>query len=79
MYEGKDTLDVMIAIETRGAELNRGNPFKGSLKRVDQLRSRAGFWKALGADNAILSWICYGYDLKFQEEPHELQFPNARS
>ena len=36
-------------------------------------------WKAIGADKTVLSWICYGYELHFDEEPEQFSFPNAQS
>ena len=47
--------------------------------RRDKLRSRLGFWKAIGCDSTILSWIAYGKKLTFYSEPEQLNFPNHHS
>jgi len=78
-YEGQEPEVVMEQIDMRAAELNDGNPFARSELRRDGLRARAGFWKAIGADNATISWICYGYDLQLADTPEQLSFPNAPS
>ena len=78
-YEGVPPEQVMARIAERARVLNRGNPFKETNLRADRLRAEAGMWKAIGADKATLSWICYGYDFKFQEEPGQFTFPNAPS
>ena len=78
-YEGADPKTVMERVTARAAELNKGNPFRESQLRRDQLRRAAGFWKAIGADNAVISWICYGYEVKCESPPENLSFPNAGS
>jgi len=47
------------ALEQRGAELNVNNPSAVSTERRDKLRARLGYWKSIGCDDKILSWIAY--------------------
>ena len=65
-------------IEIRGAAL-KGNPWSHSSQRRDALRGKLGFWKAIGADNTVLSWLAYGKKLKIFEEPEHLSFKNHSS
>ena len=43
------------ALDARGGELNKGNPWASSTAPVDALRKRLGFWKAIGANNSVIS------------------------
>ena len=62
-----------------GQQLNEGNPWSASKERRDRLRQKLGYWKAMGADNTVLSWIAYGVKLEFASEPEHLTFGNHRS
>ena len=64
VYEGLPPEEVMRRVTARAESLNAGNPFRQSIETRDLLRARAGFWKAIGTDNVVLSWICYGYDVR---------------
>jgi hypothetical protein len=80
-YEKKDINSVMSTLEQRGAELNVGNPWADSTDRRDKLRARLGYWKSIGCDDKVLSWIAYGKTLSFHdsEEVQNLAFPNPKS
>ena len=62
-----------------GRGLNTGNPWAQSSSLLDRLRGRIGFWKALGTNRTVLSWIAYGLPLLFQAEPRRLRFKNHAS
>ena len=70
-----DLKEAMAIIQDRGKVLNEGNPWVESKQRRDKLRARLGFWKAIGTDSTVLSWIAYGKKLDFLREPEHLQFP----
>lgn len=59
--------------------MNKQNPWASSTNVRDKLRSRAGWWKAIGADNTVLSWILCGARLPLVEHPLPLQFENHTS
>ena len=63
-------------IQKMGEEFNEGNPWKGSTLIYDQLRARLGFWRAIGASNAVISWLGYGVPMRFVQEPPYFAFPN---
>ena len=69
----------MKLIDARGSALNENNPWANPSKRRDKLRSRLGFWKAIGCDKTVLSWIAYGKKLFFHDEPENLSFRNHSS
>jgi hypothetical protein len=81
VYENMDPDEAMRVIQAKGGELNQGNPWviEGPTLRRDKLRSRLGFWKAIGCDATILSWIAYGKKLSFHSEPEQLSFRNHYS
>jgi hypothetical protein len=60
-----------------GTLLNASNPFttKPATSRW-ALTKRLGFWKAISAQNTYLSWIAYGYQLRFLAEPPQVGFDN---
>ncbi len=61
---------------------NKGNPWsvkEEELQTRDRLRARAGMWKAIGAENTVLSWILFGANLPFAQRPLPLRFPNHLS
>ena len=62
-----------------GAHLNTGNPWTASPDILDRLRGRLGYWKALGANRSVLSWLAYGLPLRFHSEPPHWVFSNHRS
>lgn len=74
-----DDMSLETALSTfleLGNKLNQGNPYSDSTKPVHRLRSRLGWWLALGAGLQPLSWICYGVPLRFYTEPPHYEHPN---
>ena len=69
----------MTRWQEMGMQLNEGNPWHTSTERRDRLRQKLGYWKAMGADNTVLTWIAYGVKLTFAAEPQHLIFRNHRS
>ena len=68
-------LEVIIE---NGEKLNEGNPWAQSDKIYDRLRRELGYWKAMGANNSVLSWLGYGVPMRFIREPKHLAFPNHK-
>jgi hypothetical protein len=62
-----------------GAKLNAENPWGASASALDKVRGKLGYWKALGADATVLSWLAYGIPLRFHTEPPKMFFKNHRS
>ena len=67
------------AWERLGEKLNQGNPWADSTRPEHALKSRMGYWKALGANQAVMSWLGYGLPARFAEEPEHLIFDNHTS
>lgn len=63
------------------ARFNQGNPWARSEEPMtrDRLRARAGWWKAIGADSTVLSWVLCGARLPVIEHPLPLEFRNHPS
>lgn len=78
-YAGKTLSEAKAMVTELGEKLNASNPYKGSDAKTKQLRANIGFWKAIGANNTILSWIGYGVPLRFAEEPPRLEFKPYQS
>ena len=69
--------DAISWVDRAGAALNRGNPFASNPETsLWALPKRVGWWKAIGAPNAVLSWIAYGYQLRFLQTPPRVGFAN---
>lgn len=68
-----ESLDLVFK---RGVFLNRGNPWGNDQRPFSSLRKKLGFWKSIGADNSVLSWISYGFQFRFQREPFRRFFLN---
>ena len=62
-----------------GAHLNLGNPWANSSDPLNSIRSKLGYWKALGASNSVISWLGYGIPLRFASEPQSYFFHNHPS
>jgi hypothetical protein len=71
-------LDAIHEVTTHGKILNTGNPWEGSETVYDNLRSKLGFWKAIGANKSVLSWLAYGVHLPFLHEPKHIYFENHK-
>ena len=59
-----------------GTQFNKGNPYADSPDPVFRLRSRLGFWKALGANKQVLSWLSYGVKNRFFATPPRMEHSN---
>jgi hypothetical protein len=61
----KDSLaEALARLQRLGDQFNQGNPKLLPSVGKDHrnaLRSQLGFWKAIGADSTVLSWIYYGF------------------
>jgi len=72
----EETFDLVCK---RGRELNKGNPWLGDPRPFSSLRKNLGFWKSIGADRTVLSWIAYGVQFRFEKEPRRKFFENPSS
>ena len=77
MYEGLSRLEVLQKVDTLGISLNKGNPYLDDNQPFSSLRKSLGYWKAIGADKSVLSWLAYGYQMKFARHPQRLLFKNS--
>lgn len=77
MYEGLELWEVLRKVESIGHELNMGNPWVEDGRPFSSLRKRLGVWKAIGADRSVLTWIAYGYQMRFARKPRRMSFINA--
>ena len=59
-----------------GIVFNVGNPWASSSVPANALRSKLGFWKTIGANNSVISWLGYGVPSHFVREPPYYVFPN---
>ena len=64
-YEGMSWEMAWHKADSLGAELNTGNPWAEDVAAESHLRSKLGWWKAIGADRTVLSWIAYGVESRF--------------
>jgi len=78
-FVGMPLEEVIKMVEARGARLNQGNVWSESKWPADGLRKQLGFWKAIGCERVILSWLAYGVPLRFAATPHAWKFANHRS
>ena len=65
-------------IEKNGEEWNKENPWAKSTKIYDRLRAKLGYWRAIGASDAVISWLGYGVPIRFVNEPKHIAFKNHR-
>jgi hypothetical protein len=73
---GSSRPEALERLKSEGKRLNIGNPWAGSKLRQDQLRSKLGYWCALGATKSVISWLAYGLNLQFESEPERVAFRN---
>jgi hypothetical protein len=78
-YTGMSCAQAVAHWQELGETLNQGNPWTDSTRPEESLRSRLGFWKALGADSNTLSWICYGIPAPLQSAPPRKWYSNWES
>ena len=78
-FKGMTKEEALKVVRERGGEtLNKGNPWVTSEKVYDRLRAKLGFWKALGANKSVISWLGYGIPMRFQTEPSYKAFKHHR-
>ena len=77
-FHGMTKEEALEVIIVNGEKFNEGNPWADSGKVYDRLRRELGYWKAMGANNSVLSWLGYGIPMRFEREPKHLAFPNHR-
>ena len=78
-YEHMKLDEVITKIFKHGVELNQGNPWVSDSRPFSKLRRRLGFWKSIGCDNSVLSWLSYGYQMRFVNYPRRKLFRNSPS
>ena len=78
-YSGLSLAEGRAKLEQLGSPLNAQNPWLSCTEPRKQLRRNLGFWKAMGANKTVMSWIGYGVPLRFAAEPKRLTFPNHHS
>lgn len=78
-YEGLSLKEAKEKLEKLGQSLNEGNPWKDLTAHHDKLRSRVGFWAAIGTQASVLSFLCYGIPCEPAVQPERLRFPNHSS
>lgn len=75
-YEGCSWEKAGEKIQQQGRLWNQGNPWMNMEGPEYHLKKNIGFWKAIGADKVVLSWIGYGVDMRFYIVPNRVRFPN---
>jgi hypothetical protein len=75
-YSGMNLNVALSSFFDVGRMLNESNPWSNSTLPIHSLVKRLGFWKALGANKQVLSWLAYGLPLRFVVEPPHLDFAN---
>jgi hypothetical protein len=78
-YEGLTLDQALDKLEKLGSDLNEGNPWVNSDDGASQLRKNLGIWKALGANDSVLTWLSRGIQLRFGGTPSQYEFPNPWS
>ena len=78
-YKGMSWKEARQKVEELSAKFNAGNPWADSQDTRDRLRSKAGWWKAIGADETVMSWILCGARLPQIERAWPLEFKNHPS
>ena len=76
-YEGLSWEQAWEKAESLGLKLNEGNPWKDDVSAESHLRSKLGWWKAIGADRTVLSWIAYGVESRFVTPLPRVAFDNV--
>ena len=79
IYENLDRKEVFQRVCKLGQVLNQGNPWLEDTFPFSALRKQLGFWKAIGADKSVLSWLAYGYQFRFAKPVQRKFFKNAKN
>jgi hypothetical protein len=75
-FRGVGLQQALEMIQKSGEAMNSNNPWSLSTNRRDSLRKRLGFWKAIGCNNLILSFLAYGIPLHMSHEPPRSVYSN---
>ena len=78
IYQGSTWEQVWERFLVEGTRLNMGNPWRSEVRPEFHLKKNLGFWKALGSDRTVMSWIGYGVDVNFASTPSPVQFANNK-
>ena len=78
MYEGMSWEQAWEKVNGLGVELNEKNPWADDITAESHLRSKLGWWKAIGADRTVLSWIAYGVESRFVTPLPRVAFDNVQ-
>ena len=76
-FEGLSKEETIQRVTSMGNFLNQGNPWCNDDRPFSRLRKSLGFWKAIGANRSILSWISYGFQMRFARYPQRMMFSNS--
>ena len=68
-YAGLSLAHALKMFSVIGENFNSGNPWESSTCATEALVKRIGFWKAIGADRRVLSWLMFGLPLRFVVTP----------
>jgi hypothetical protein len=77
MYEGMSWEQAWEKVNGLGVELNEKKPWADDITAESHLRSKLGWWKAIGADRTVLSWIAYGVESRFVTPLPRVAFDNV--
>lgn len=66
-------------LKTLGENFNKSNPWADSTDPAHAIKAKLGYWKALGTDPVVLSWLAYGVELTFERTPPATDFVNHPS
>ena len=78
-YKGLTLQQALDKLKMEGGRWNQGNAWEKSTEPSDDLRKHLGYWKAIGCNKSVLSWIAYGLPFRFFREPTNYMFPNHAS
>lgn len=79
VFDGKSLAEARVLLESMGTKLNQHNPWTHANAKSKRLKRALGFWKALGANKTVLSWLGYGVPLRFAIQPDRVALPNNTS
>jgi hypothetical protein len=73
--------EVLERMKRLGKVWNEKNPWKDRMSQqyANRLRSKIGYWKAMGVKTNVLTWLYNGIKTKFVEEPERKKFKNCPS
>ena len=78
-YRGLSWEEAWERLFAYGSELNKGNPWCFETGPEFHLKKNLGFWKAIGADRTVMSWVGYGVDVHFCTPLSRLWFANSKA